>query len=63
MMAVPIGYVTVDKPRLEKIENYLDRLVKGRGQPALAWSENDADINKIMGVAVPITLRQIVGQS
>ncbi|CDG52409.1 conserved hypothetical protein [Halomonas sp. A3H3] len=48
-VTVPIGYVTVDKPRLEKIETYLDRLVKGRGQPALAWSENDADINEIMG--------------
>lgn len=48
-VTVPIGYVTVDKSRMEKIETYLDNLVKARGKPVLAWSESGNDLDEIMG--------------
>ena len=48
-VTVPIGYVTVDKARMEKIETYLDNLVKARGKPELAWSESGTCLDEIMG--------------
>lgn len=48
-VTVPIGYVTVEKARIEKIETYLDNLVKTRGKPELAWSESGTGIDEIMG--------------
>lgn len=50
-LTVPIGYVTVDKDRITKIEAYLDRLTKnqGRGKPVLAWSDIDLTVDQILG--------------
>lgn len=48
-ITVPIGYVTVDPSRLESIESYVDKVLIGRGKPALAWSEGNTDLDKIMG--------------
>lgn len=48
-ITVPIGYVTTDKTRLEKVESYLKNLVIARGNPILAWNEDGNDIGHIMG--------------
>jgi hypothetical protein len=48
-ITVPIGYITIDKERIAKIESYLDNLLKGRGKPVLAWSDNDLDVESILG--------------
>lgn len=48
-VTVPIGYVTVEKSRIEKIETYLDDLLGTRGDAELAWTERDVDYDHIMG--------------
>lgn len=48
-ITVPIGYVTVEKERIEAIETYLDNLVKTRGKPVLAWSDSTVKVDDLMG--------------
>ncbi|MFJ2689419.1 hypothetical protein [Pseudomonas sp. NPDC087336] len=48
-ITVPIGYVTVDKERITKIESYLDNLVKGRGKPLMAWTDAGLTVDAILG--------------
>ena len=48
-ITVPVGYVTTDKERIEKIEGYLDNLVKSRGKPELAWSDTTSKVEDLMG--------------
>ncbi|UOS99320.1 hypothetical protein LZZ50_02785 [Xanthomonas arboricola] len=48
-ITVPIGYVTIEKIRITKIENYLDNLIKNRGKPVMAWTDAGLTVDEILG--------------
>ncbi|WP_446940697.1 hypothetical protein [Pseudomonas aeruginosa] len=48
-ITVPIGYITIDKERITKVETYLDNLVRSRGKPVLAWTDAGLTVEQILG--------------
>lgn len=48
-ITVPIGYITIDKERITKIETYLDNLVRSRGKPVLGWTDAGLTVEAILG--------------
>lgn len=48
-ITVPIGYITVEKERMTRIETYLDNVTKDRGKPLLAWTNAELTIDAILG--------------
>lgn len=49
-ITVPIGYMTHDPERLAVIEGYLYQRLSGRGEPSIAWSEDEnTTVAKLLG--------------
>ncbi|MNG18151.1 hypothetical protein D3C84_1021860 [compost metagenome] len=48
-VTVPVGYLTVEKERVNTIEKYLDELLKNRGNAELAWSDSARDVDELLG--------------
>lgn len=48
-VTVPVGYITHDLNRLERVEAYLDDQVRHRGKATLAWSDGAADADELLG--------------
>lgn len=48
-VTVPVGYLTVEKERMNTIEKYLDDLLKNRGNAELAWSDSTRDVDELLG--------------